>query len=468
MESLNFSFSNEKVCPMKLVKILLVDDEDAVLMAYQRYFNKKGGYSTEYAKSIKEMNNMLLNEHFDAMLLDVNLPDGNSIDHLKKIREKHDNLAIIMVTAQNDTDTAVSAIRNGADNFITKPVNMDTLFNSIEKALEIELIKKKERFQNEVAKIKQETTYFGESIEMQQVIHCANVASINDTVVFINGETGTGKGVLARWIHFNSNSQRKNNPFIELNCSSLKGDMLKSELFGHARGSFTSAHRDRAGLVEVADGGTLFLDEIGDMDLDVQAQLLKVIEEKSYRRLGENKIRKSDFRLICATNVDLDKAVKEGKFRSDLYYRICVFPIKLPALRDRKDDIGELINHILKEYSYPSKLTPDIYQALKEYSFPGNIRELKNMIERAILLSQGTTITIDHFPGLGLYTNVQIKNEPVIINNDKDFNLENVEKNYISKALETFKKDKTRAALALGISLTSLYRKMEKYRLSLK
>lgn len=461
MCALNIHGSNkEKAEKMKTTKILLVDDDKDIILMYSRYFNKKGGqYITEYAHSIQEAKDLLANHHFDAMLLDVNLPDGNSIEHLPGMRELYENLAIIVVTGHNDTNTAITAIQSGADNFITKPIGMDQLFDSVNKALEIELIKKKATLQERI--IKKDNAYFGESEVMKNIIHFSKVASMNDSVVLINGETGTGKGVLARWIHFNSS--RKGHNFVELNCSALKGELLKSELFGHVKGAFTSAIKDREGLVEVADGGTLFLDEIGDMDLEVQAQLLKVIEEKSFRRLGDNKLRQSDFRLICATNVDLAKAVAEGRFRSDLYYRICVFPILLPSLRNRKEDIKGLVDYILANYGYKATLSQEVYNLLAEYPWPGNIRELKNMLERAILLAQGADITVAHFPGMGIGVIEKETQEPSVNENNDVFNLDLVEKQCVYKALAKFGADKSAAAKALGISLSSLYRKIEKY-----
>lgn len=437
---------------MKASRILLVDDEEATLFGYTRYLSK-AGFSTESAKCLKDAKNQISSEHFDAILLDLKLPDGNAIDWISELHNTHENLAIIVITGVSDIPTAVKAMKFGAHNFLTKPVNMDDLLISLNKSLEVEELRKRDSMYQRLAPQKADP-FFGNSVSIEKVIQYANVAAMNNTVVLLHGETGTGKGVLARWIH--DHSPRKNEAYVEVNCSSLKGELLRSELFGHAKGAFTSAIKDRSGLIEVVDGGTLFLDEIGDMDLEVQAQLLKTIEEKSYRRIGENKLRTSDFRLICATNRNLTEASLNGSFRKDLYYRICIFPINLPTLRDRKDDIPGMIKHILINYGFDKfPLNKQVIDMLTQYPWPGNIRELRNMLERALLLAQGEELSINHFPGL----------DKPPLPNDQDlnaWNLDEIEKFHIIKALKHFGGDKYEASNALGISLSSLYRKLDK------
>jgi transcriptional regulator with PAS, ATPase and Fis domain len=279
------------------------------------------------------------------------------------------------------------------------------------------------------------------------------IAAANDTVLLIQGETGTGKGVLAKWIH--ANSARAHEAFVELNCSCLKGDLLRSELFGHTKGSFTSAVSDKEGLIEVADKGTLFLDEIGDMDIAVQSQLLKVIEERTYRRVGENRVRKSDFRLICATNKDLPKETEAGTFRKDLYYRICVFPIAVPPLRDFIEDMAGLAGYFLREFGQKTSTVPqDVLSMLKEYHWPGNIRELRNMLERAVLLAQNEPLVPECFPGLGLSL------VSVSIESKLPAGLRDVEQEYLRKIVDSYKGDKKKASRMLGISIATLYRKL--------
>ena len=437
---------------MKTPRLLIVDDEEATLFGYNRYLTK-AGYEIESAKCLKDAKQLVTSETFDAILLDLKLPDGNAIDWIAELRSNHENMAIIVITGISDIPTAVKAMKYGAHNFLTKPVNMDDLNVGLKKSLEFEELRKRDSIHQRLAPQKTEP-FFGTSLPIEKVIQYANVAAMNNTVVLLHGETGTGKGILARWIH--DHSTRKNEAYVEVNCSSLKGELLRSELFGHAKGAFTSAIKDRPGLIEVVDGGTLFLDEIGDMDLEVQAQLLKTIEEKSYRRIGENKVRTSDFRLICATNRNLTEASLNGTFRKDLYYRICIFPINLPALRERKDDIPGLIKYILQSYGYSQfPVDDEVINALVQYPWPGNIRELRNMLERALLLSQGEPLSISNFPGL----------ETVVVQHEEStevWNLEEIEKNHILKALKHFNGDKYEASNALGISLSSLYRKLDK------
>ncbi len=436
---------------MKNSKLLLVEDNESALFAYSRYLSKEG-YTTKSATDLKEARTAIAAEHFDAVLLDLNLPDGNGLDWIEELRRDHEAIAIIVITGTSDIPTAVRAMKYGADNFLPKPIEMEDLKVALEKSLEIEELRKKSVVQQRLAQ--KGEPYFGSSKAIKDALSYSEVAASNNTVVLLYGETGTGKGVLAKWIH--ERSPRKGEAFVELNCSSLKGELLRSELFGHAKGAFTSAVRDRAGLIEVADGGTLFLDEIGDMDLDVQAQLLKTIEERSYRRIGENKVRTSDFRLICATNRDLTEATNSGQFRKDLYYRICVFPIHLPALRDRKEELPELSRHLMLSLGQGEReIAPDVFELLRNYSWPGNIRELRNMLERAILLSQDGLISARHFPGME--SDIPVEDEIKI-----GWSLEEVERVHILKALKHFSGDKYKTSSALGISLASLYRKLGK------
>jgi transcriptional regulator with PAS, ATPase and Fis domain len=268
------------------------------------------------------------------------------------------------------------------------------------------------------------------------------------------GETGTGKGVLARWIH--EQSARRANPFVELNCSTLKGELLRSELFGHARGSFTNAIKDRPGLIEAADGGTLFLDEIGEMDLDVQTQLLKTIEEKTFRRIGENRLRSSDFRLVCASNRDLAKEQEKGTFRSDFYFRICVFPITIPSLHQRNEDIPLLTEQLLRESGYNHlPLSKEVVDYLQRCPWKGNIRELRNALERAQLMAGGQPLACHHFIGL------QVSPQE-LAPADSAWNLEEVENQHVLRTLERFNGDKVKASAQLGISLSALYRRLDK------
>ncbi len=434
-------------------RILLVDDEEIIQVGITRYLSSKG-YSVSQAFSLSQARSMLEKEVFDAVLLDIKLPDGMSLDLIQEITTKFSSTPVIVISGMADVSTAVKAMRLGATNFITKPMEIEGLGLSIQKCLEHEELKKIESRSRRLKKAPLEP-YFGNSPKSLQVRKFAEVASKNDSVVLLTGETGTGKGVLAKWIH--ENSSRASGNYVELNCSALRGELLRSELYGHTRGSFTSALKDREGLIEVADNGTLFLDEIGDMELSVQAELLKTIEEKSFRRIGENKIRTSKFRLICATNKKLLEESEIGKFRTDLYYRICVFPIELPALKERKEDIPGFAENILLSFGYQKfPLDSEVLKHLIDYSWPGNIREMRNILERALLLAQGKDLKIEHFPGLTCKS-------AVIDEKIEECTLKEVERKHIIRIVNRYDQDLARASKVLGISLEVLKSKLESF-----
>jgi DNA-binding NtrC family response regulator len=429
--------------------ILIIDDDSTTLFGFSSYLSKSG-YEVETALTLKEAENKLMVKKLDAVLIDLNLPDGNGMDWIAKIRKMDPDTLIIMITGAGEISTAVEAMRRGADHYLTKPVDLEMLDRFMSKRLELDILRRKDEAQRRTGK--KSDPYFGNSAAIQKVFELASLAASGDAVVLLQGETGTGKGVLARWLH--DRSKRSAAPFIGVNCVSLRGDLLSSELFGHVKGAFTSSVSDRQGLIEVANDGTLFLDEISDMDLGVQALLLKAIEEKTYRRLGETKERKSDFRLICASNRDLSEEVKKGRFRSDLYYRICVFPIRMPSLCERSSDIPGLIASLLDKANAGSVTLPDdTIEMLKGYRWPGNIRELKNMLERALILSQGKAISSEHFTGMAL------PDGPASPSGESG-RIKNVERACIKETVEQCNGDTKKASLLLGISRASLYRKL--------
>ncbi len=434
-------------------RILLVDDEEIVQIGISRYLCGKG-YSVSQAFSISQARSMIEKEVYDAVLLDIKLPDGTSLDLIQEITARFSSTPVIVISGMADVSTAVKAMRLGATNFITKPMQIEGLGLSIQKCLELEELKKKENRSRRLKKTPSEP-FFGNSPQSMQIRQFAEVASNNDSVVLLTGETGTGKGVLAKWIH--DNSSRAAGNYVELNCSALRGELLRSELYGHARGSFTSALKDREGLIEVADNGTLFLDEIGDMELSVQAELLKTIEEKSFRRIGENKIRTSKFRLICATNKKLLEESETGKFRIDLYYRICVFPIDLPALKERKEDISGFAENIMLTFGYQKfPLDQEVLKHLIDYSWPGNIREMRNVLERALLLAQGKDLKLEHFPGLTCKSDI-------IDEKNEECTLIEAERKHIIRVMNRYDQDLVRASKVLGISLEMLKSKLESF-----
>jgi DNA-binding NtrC family response regulator len=436
--------------------ILVIDDEPATLFGFSRYL-KSAGYAIAEASCLAEAGAAISAQRFDAIILDLHLPDGNGIEWITKIREDCPDTAIVVITGRAEIPVAVDAMRRGADNFLTKPVSMSDLEIFLRKSLELSGLRRKDLARQRLTK--EFSPFFGESTAMRSVMELASVASENDSAVLLQGDTGTGKGVLAKWIH--EQSCRKTAPFVEINCSALKGDLLSSELFGHVRGAFTSAVQDRQGLIEIADGGTLFLDEIADMDLQVQAQFLKVIEEKCYRRLGDVGVRRSNFRLIAATNRDLEKEVREGRFRNDLFYRINLFPVFIPPLKKRIGDLPDLSRHILHLLGSPGKeISSEVMSLLSAYSWPGNIRELKNVLERALLISRGAALQPGHFPGL-THAYQKHGNEK-----DGDTGLQDIEREYIAEVMNRSGGNMKKAADMLNTSRATLYRKLKKYRLS--
>jgi DNA-binding NtrC family response regulator len=430
-------------------KILLIEDEEGTRFGFSRYLSK-AEYFIQEATCLSEAQEALLSQRFDAVLLDLNLPDGNGLDWITDLRGSYPDIPVIIITAFGDISIAVEAMRRGADNFLTKPVNMDDLDVFLRKSLELGILRRRDlTFQRLERK---DHLYFGESSAMKKVMNLASLAAGNDSPVMLLGETGSGKGVLAKWLH--ENGARNSAPFVEVNCSNLRDDLLASELFGHAKGAFTTAVRDRQGLIEVADGGTLFLDEISDMGIGVQAQFLKVIEEKHYRRLGEVKVRRSEFRLICATNRDIQEEITLDRFRKDLYFRIHVFPIVIPPLRERPEDIPGLVSNILRNLDSPTvNISPEVMQLLMLYPWPGNIRELRNVLDRAILLSRGRPLTTEHFSGLDASN---------ISTGAKDTcNMADIQKAHLRTVISRFDGNTRKAAEALGISRASLYRKLK-------
>lgn len=433
--------------------ILLIDDDEATQFAFSKFLSKEG-YDICAVSTLSEARQVLLARYFDAVLLDMNLPDGSGLPFIEELRKTNASIAIVVITAYGDISTAVEAMQIGADNFLPKPVNMKELDVFLRKSLELGNLRQKEITQQRLGK--KHHLYVGENQTMNQVEKLALLAAKNETPILLLGETGTGKGLLAQSIH--EHSQRSNKPFVEVNCSGLKDEMLANELFGHHRGAYTTALDDQKGLLEVADGGTLFLDEISSMSLAVQAQLLKVIEEKRFRRLGETKVRRSEFRLICASNKNLQESVQQGEFRNDLFFRINVFPIQLPPLRDIPDNLPGLVTHILNSHhaQHPN-VSLEVMQFLSNYKWPGNIRELRNVLERALLLADSEPLAIEHFPGL------QVSPPPCReITGNTITNLESFEEDYIKSVLTHFNNDTVKAAAALGISRASLYRKLKK------
>ena len=439
----------------KSVNILVVDDELSVRDSLTKWFIEDG-YQAGSAADATEALKKLQPGKWDIIFLDIKLPgmDGMELQH--RIKGIDPNATIIMITAYASVDTAVKSLKEGAYDYVTKPVDPDYLSHLVANAIKqrrlaSENIQLKEQIQ-ELYEIDQ---IIGESPAMSKVFDLIKTVAPTDTTVMIKGESGTGKELIARAIH--SNSARRFFPIITVNCGGLTEGLTESEFFGHEKGAFTGAQYRRKGKFEMANGGTIFLDEVGNIDPKSQTDLLRVIETKQFTRVGGEEIIKVDFRLICATNRDLELAVKDGKFREDLYYRLNVFSISIPPVRERRLDIPILCNYFLKKLAASinkpiTKFESEAMERLKAYHWPGNVREMKNAIERAVVVAKGSSITADDLP---------IPPSSKALPDDQS--LEAVERVHIKDILEQMGWNITRSAEILGIDRATLYHKIEKY-----
>jgi DNA-binding NtrC family response regulator len=430
--------------------VLLIEDNEATRFGFVRYFSKEG-YEVIEAACLADARATLSNQRIDIIILDINLPDGSGIDFIDTARLNDPCIPIIVITGEGDIPLAVEAMQRGAENFLTKPVDNAALAVFMRKTLEIGVLKKQQSARKRLEK--KDELFIGETKAMRDIQELSRAAAAGDIPVLITGETGTGKGMLARWIH--QQSSRAANECVELNCSGLRGEMLSREIFGNAKGAFTSADQDRKGLLDIADRGTLFLDEIGDMTIDVQAQFLKVLEEKCYRRLGDVKLLKSNFRLICATHHDISTLVSSGQFRQDLMYRINMLTLHLPPLRERLKDLPALVAFLLQSLgSSPAVLSDDVMGILLGYPWPGNIRELRNVLERALLLTpHGTILRPAHFSSLA-----QNHVQPAA---SYQRTVQEVENDHIRTVLDQVGGNIEQAAKRLNLSRATLYRRLK-------
>jgi len=437
------------------VGILVVDDELIVRESLTKWF-REDGFHAEAAESASAALKKLQQNSWSIVLVDIKMPGMDGIELLQRIREINKTITVIIITAFASVDTAVKALKEGAYDYITKPIDPDYLDHLIDKALkEQQLLLENLKLKEAVSELARRDEIVGESPEMQIVMELVRTVAPADTTVIIRGESGTGKELVARAIH--NLSPRKYFPIVTVNCGAMTETLLESELFGHERGAFTGAQYRRKGKVELADGGTLFLDEIGNIDPKTQMDLLRVIETKQFTRVGGTDIVRSDFRVICATNKDLEKAVKDGSFREDLFYRVNVFAISLPPLRARHGDIARLAHYFLEKYARTMNkgiqgFSPEAMLALKMYEWPGNVRELENAIERAVVVCTDTTVQKDHLP---LQTLTPLKPE--------GRRLEDVEQRHIQDVLDETGWNISRSATILDIDRVTLYHKIEKF-----
>lgn len=436
--------------------VLIVDDEDNLRILLTRIIELEG-YQVTQAKSIKEALKMLSHDGFQVIISDVRLPDGNGVDFTLRIKKEFPWMEVIVLTAFGTIEDGVKAIKNGAFDYLTKGEHQERIIPLLAKASEKAALQ--QRVLNLESKLQEKFGFnniLGKSRSIVQCIELAKKVSATDTNVLLLGETGTGKEVFAEAIHYES--PRKSKPFIAVNCSAFPKDLLESELFGHTEGAFTGATKAKKGFVEEAHDGTLFLDEIGEMNIDLQAKLLRVIETGEFYRVGESKPRRVNVRFIAATNRDLEKESEQGNFRADLYYRLSVFTISLPPLRERKSDIRLLVDYFVKQFSLKTnkkepRITESFIDALEHHPWRGNIRELKNIIERCIILSDEELSSSSLPPDF------------VIEEGANEFDLATVEKNHIRKVLHNVNGNKTQAAKLLNIGISTLYMKIKEYNL---
>ncbi len=442
---------------MKPNKILIVDDEISVRTSLEEWF-LEDGFKVETAEHAEEALNKMHAGPYDLILLDIKMPGMDGITLQKKIKEIDSQAIIIIMTAYASVDTAVEALKQGAFDYVTKPFDPDDLSRLVRNALrQRELTEENIQLKEKITEMAGVDEIIGQSEEMKRVFEMVHTVSETDSTVLIRGESGTGKELIARAIH--SQSKRRYFPIVAVNCGAIPETLLESELFGHEKGAFTGAQYRRKGKIELANGGTLFLDEIGDITQKMQVDLLRVLENKSFTRLGGSEEVTVDFRLICATNKNLEKLVEEEKFREDLYYRINVFTIAIPPLRERKSDILPLAQHFIKKYSRSmgkpeKKFSPEAEELLLKYTWPGNVRELENAIERAMVIGKKSEIAADDLP---LHLNHRLGGD------NERISLADMEKNHIQKILKDTGGNVTRAASLLGIDRVTLYNKLKKY-----
>jgi DNA-binding NtrC family response regulator len=396
-------------------KILIIDDEEAARYGMQRALKS---YAIREAGSVAEARQLIAADKPDLLLLDINLPGVNGLDYLRELQTQPDAPPVIMLTAHGNERTAVEAIKAGAYDYLAKPFEVDELRLVVKNALENRSLKRENQELRAALKAARGVgDLLGTSEAMRRIYDLINKVAATDVTVLIRGESGTGKELVARAIHEQSLARRKGE-FIAMNCAALPSELIESELFGHEKGAFTGAAAQRKGKFELANGGTIFLDEIGDMSLNTQAKLLRVLEERKIERLGSSATVAVDVRVVSATNRDLQQAVNEEKFRADLYYRLRVVQIDLPPLRERREDIPLLAAHFLKGYAerYQLKctdLSAEALQRLVAYDWPGNVRELRNALERSVVLADGTELQANDLPAE--LTQESVKPQPVIV-----------------------------------------------------
>lgn len=435
-------------------RILIAEDEEITLKHLLNALTKEG-YEVIGVRNGAEALRLIENERFDVLITDIKMPEISGIELLEKVKERYFDIEVLIITGFGSIGSAVEAMKMGAYEYITKPFDLDELIIKVKNISERKILRKENTALKAFFGMNKKVSIIAKSKSMVNILDIIESIKDSDCNMLLTGETGVGKSLLAKIIHFTS--RRQNMPFLSVNCATFTEDLLASEIFGHERGAFTGAVRTKQGLVEIADTGTLFLDEIAEMTTNLQAKLLKVIEEGEFFRVGGTRPAKVDVRFIAATNQHVKKLISDGRFREDLYYRLNVMEVFIPPLRERKDDIEPLCNYLLQKHLTKAnkKITGfsrEAMEILMHYSYPGNVRELENIIERAIILEKSNSISPDSLPeSLRIF---QIETvEPGKIRTIDELNRE-----YAVKVVDIFGGNKSKAADSLGISRTSLWR----------
>jgi DNA-binding NtrC family response regulator len=441
--------------------LLIVDDDDDLRPMMARRFQHGGAAVAQAARGAAALE-LAAQARFDIALLDLNLPDMTGIELLQQLKEKQPDLEALMLTAHGSLDTAIQAMKLGAYDYLTKPFQFADLEIHIQKAYEkVQLARRARQWVEQIRYESPRYQIIGSAPAMRRVVQLIEKVAPSDATVLVCGPSGTGKELVARAVHYNS--PRRDRPLVTVNCAALQETLLESELFGHEKGAFTGAVQAKRGLFEVAEGGTLFIDEVAEMAPGLQAKLLRVLEDGHFRRVGSTTEFHADVRVLAATNKNLAEEQEAGRFRQDLFYRLNVLSITLPALRERRGDIPELVEHFLTTRSIgPSRrrVAPDALEALCRYDWPGNVRELANLLERAQILAEESLITLDDLPD----TVVPAASTPGDAGDPR--HLREVERRHVRAVLEEEGGNKVRAAKALGISRRALYRLLDKYGLA--
>ncbi|HVP50343.1 MAG TPA: sigma-54 dependent transcriptional regulator [Candidatus Bathyarchaeia archaeon] len=444
-------------------RVLLVDDDSVIRFSIRHYLEMRGLQVTE-AESVQTAREKFASATPDAAIIDFSLPDGDGLELLEHLKNADPDVPVIVLTGQGTIEAAVRAIKEGAEQFLTKPVELPALHTLLLRAVENKRYRQQSMVSKSKARRERLDPFLGSSAAIRRLQELAHRVVSSESPILIQGETGSGKGVLARWIH--EHSPRADEVFMDLNCAGLEREFLETELFGHERGAFTGAVHAKPGLLEVADRGTVFLDEIGDIDPSVQPKLLKVLEAKQFRRLGDVHDRTVDIRLISATHRDMKELVRQHLFREDLFFRITIIPMRIPPLRERSEDIPVLAEDILRRIATERgsdgiALDEKAITSLQQYGWPGNIREMRNVLERAAQITQRNTLTIRDLELQHQMPAPQNGNGNGHHTTDTKLTLREVEARHIEAVLEEEDGSIDRAAKRLGISRSSLYNKVK-------